>query len=108
MRPGRWGAEKANAKGHFCLEFGAALPFVRARLWVPLLQTMGGKQVDTGLGELNGSCVVGGLCVNVQGGMEGELLERAVIVAGIVRSTHQGGQAGYPRVAQNPVEPHVD
>ena len=42
MRPGRWGAEKANAKGHVRLELGAALQFVRARLRVPVLQTVGG------------------------------------------------------------------
>ena len=42
VRPGRWGVEKANAKGHVRLELGAALHFGRARLWVPLLQTVGG------------------------------------------------------------------
>ena len=42
MQPGRQGAEKANGKGHVHLELGAALHFVRARLWVPLLQTVGG------------------------------------------------------------------
>ena len=42
VRPGRWGAEKANAKGHVCPELGAALHFVRARLSVPLLLTVGG------------------------------------------------------------------
>ena len=37
LRPGRWGAQKANAKGHVHLKLGAALHFVRATLWVPLL-----------------------------------------------------------------------
>ena len=41
MRPGRWGAEKANAKGHVRLDLGATLHFVRARLWVPLSQKAG-------------------------------------------------------------------
>ena len=43
VRPGRWGAEKANAKWHARLQLGGALHFVRARLWVPLLQTVGEK-----------------------------------------------------------------
>ena len=43
VRPGSWGAEKANAKGHVRLELGAALRFVKARPWVPLLQEEGRK-----------------------------------------------------------------
>ena len=43
VRPRRWGAKKATAKGHVRLELGAALHFLRARLWVRLLQTMGGE-----------------------------------------------------------------
>ena len=42
VRPGIWRAEKANAKGHVRLKLRAALHFVRARQWVPLLQTVGG------------------------------------------------------------------
>ena len=38
VRPGKWGAEKANAKGQVCIELGAATHFVNARLWGPLVQ----------------------------------------------------------------------
>ena len=47
-----WGAEKANAKGHVRPELGAALHFVRARLWVPLLQTVGGEIGGHRVGEM--------------------------------------------------------
>ena len=52
MRHGRWGAQKASSKGHVRLALGAALHFVRARLWVPLLQTVGGKLAGHREGEL--------------------------------------------------------
>ena len=38
VRPGKWGADKANAKGQVRIELGAAAHFVKARLWGPLLQ----------------------------------------------------------------------
>ena len=38
MRPGKWGADKANAKGQVRLELQAAAQFVKARLSGPLLQ----------------------------------------------------------------------
>ena len=38
VRPGKWEADKANAKGQVRIELGAAAPFVKARLWSPLLQ----------------------------------------------------------------------
>jgi hypothetical protein len=38
VRPGKWGADKANAKGQVRMELGAAAHFVKARLWGPLLQ----------------------------------------------------------------------
>ena len=37
VRPGKWGADKANAKGQVRMELGAAAHFVKARLWGPLL-----------------------------------------------------------------------
>ena len=37
VRPGKWGADKANAKGQVRTELGAAAYFVKARLWGPLL-----------------------------------------------------------------------
>ena len=37
-RPGKWGADKANAKGQVHIELGAAAHFVKAQLWGPLLQ----------------------------------------------------------------------
>ena len=40
-RPGRWGYEKANKKGQIHIELGAAVHFVRVRLWLPLLQKVG-------------------------------------------------------------------
>ena len=38
VRPGKWGADKANAKGQVRMELGATAHFVKARLWGPLLQ----------------------------------------------------------------------
>ena len=38
VRPRKWGADKANAKGQVRIELGAATHFVKARLWGPLLQ----------------------------------------------------------------------
>ena len=35
VRPGEWGADKANAKGQVLIELGAAAHFVKARLWGP-------------------------------------------------------------------------
>ena len=37
VRLGKWGADKANAKGQVRMELGAAAHFVKARLWDPLL-----------------------------------------------------------------------
>ena len=37
VRPGKWGADNANAKGQVRIELGAAAHFVKARLWDPLL-----------------------------------------------------------------------
>ena len=33
VQPGKWGADKANAKGQVRMELGAAAHFVKARLW---------------------------------------------------------------------------
>ena len=33
LRLGKWGADKANAKGQVRIELGAAAHFVKARLW---------------------------------------------------------------------------
>ena len=48
-RPGCRGSKKANNKGQIRIELGAAVHFVRVRLWHPLLQKvgtiMGGHQV---------------------------------------------------------------
>ena len=41
LRPGRWGSEKANKKGEIRIELGAAVHFVRVRLWLPLLHKVG-------------------------------------------------------------------
>ena len=41
VRPGKWGADKANGKGQVRIELGAAVHFVKARLWGPLLQLVG-------------------------------------------------------------------
>ena len=41
-RPGRRGSKKANRKGQIGIKLGAAVHFVRVRLWVPLLQKVGG------------------------------------------------------------------
>ena len=38
VRPGKWGADKANAKGQVRMELQAVAHFVKARLWGPLLQ----------------------------------------------------------------------
>ena len=38
VRLGKWGADKANAKGQVRIGLGAAAHFVKARLWGPLLQ----------------------------------------------------------------------
>ena len=38
VRPRKWGADKANAKGQVRMELGAVAHFVKARLWGPLLQ----------------------------------------------------------------------
>ena len=38
VRLGKWGADKANAKGQVRIELGAAAHFVKARLWGPPLQ----------------------------------------------------------------------
>ena len=38
VHPGKWGADKANAKGQVRMELGAAAHFVKARMWGPLLQ----------------------------------------------------------------------
>ena len=40
VRPGKWGADKADAKGQLRIELGAAAHFVKARLWGPLLQVV--------------------------------------------------------------------
>ena len=49
LRPGKWGADKANAKGQVRIELGASAHFVKAKLWGPLLQLVapmiGGHQV---------------------------------------------------------------
>ena len=36
VRPGKWGADKASAKGQVRIELRAATHFVKARLWGPL------------------------------------------------------------------------
>ena len=38
LRPGKWGADKANAKRQVRIELGAGAHFVKARLWGPVLQ----------------------------------------------------------------------
>ena len=45
-RPGRWGSEKANNKGQIRIELGAAVHFVKVRLWLQKVGTIiGGHHV---------------------------------------------------------------
>ena len=63
-RPGRWGCEKANKKRQIRIELGAAVHFVRVRLWLPLLQKVGSIVEGHQVGAALGGCMrwlVGGL-----------------------------------------------
>ena len=51
VRPGKWGADKANAKGQLRIELGAAAHFVKARLWGPLLQLVAPGTIKWGAGH---------------------------------------------------------
>ena len=94
------------------LELGAAVHFLSARLWVPLLQTVEGKISGHLVGGMQRVAVCHdwweAFACMCKAAWEEDFLKGARTVAAVPGSTHHRGQAHYPRVDPDTMDRHVD